>query len=92
MTVHLAQVAAVQGPILFLWDLDEQSSVCASVRIMGSIEPEFGALVRVSYEGLRPVSLERASDAELTAQQRAAMLSPETTAEEERLYRLIWDD
>ena len=92
MTVHLAQVAAVEGPVLFLWDLDEESSVCAGIGIVRDGPAEPGRLVRVSYDGKRPVAIEGASETELTPKQRAAMLSAKPDAEGERLYKLIWED
>ena len=92
MTVHLAQVAAVQGAVLFLWDLDEQSGVCAGIGILRDGKAEPGRLVRVSYDGERPIAAESASETELTPGQRAVMLPAEPDAEARRLYKLIWED
>lgn len=89
MSVHLAQVAAVQGSVLFLWDLDEKSSVCASLAIIGDLDPRPGQVVRVRYEGERPVAAEQASERELTSAQAAALLPGEPVTESDPLLEAM---
>lgn len=92
MAVHLAQVAAVQGPILYLWDLDERANVSASLAIMGDIPADRGRLIWVSYEGQRPVRAEAASEAEMSASQRSAMLPSRRSVGNDWLRRIMWGE
>lgn len=92
MTVHLAQIAAVDGPVLYLWDLDKRVSTSASLSLALGIETYRGRLVWLSYEGGQPVSLASAAETDLTPEQRAVMLAPLPSAEDRARRELIWGD
>ncbi len=90
--VHLAQIAAVQGPVLFLWDLDRQISTSTSLSLAAGIETHRGQLVWLSYDGPRPIAVDRASEADLTPERRAVMLAAVPDADGKARHDLIWGD